>query len=92
MLRAQKIHTAKQQQMLRCPVCSALGGTFNKTISNIKKETRMNPKTSKTKTKKQPSLKTDQEYYANNAARAACDTFRDVMDAAGYKNYILVAL
>lgn len=28
----------------------------------------------------------------NNAAWAACDTFRGVMDAAGYKNYILVML
>ena len=28
----------------------------------------------------------------NNAAWAACDTFRGVMDAAGYKDYILVML
>ena len=28
----------------------------------------------------------------NNAAWAACDTFRGVMDAAGYKDYILVTL
>lgn len=28
----------------------------------------------------------------NNAAWAACDTFRGVMDAAGYKDYILVIL
>ena len=28
----------------------------------------------------------------NNAAWAACDTFRGVMDAAGYKDYILVVL
>lgn len=28
----------------------------------------------------------------NNAVRAACDTFRGVMDEAGYKNYILVML
>ena len=52
----------------------------------------MNPKTSKTKTKKQPSLRTAQKYYTNNAAWAACDTFRGVMDASGYKDYILVAL
>ena len=28
----------------------------------------------------------------NNAAWVACDTFRGVMDAAGYKDYILVML
>ena len=28
----------------------------------------------------------------NNAAWAACDTFRGVMDAANYKDYILVML
>ena len=28
----------------------------------------------------------------NNAAWAACDTFRGPMDAAGYKDYILVTL
>jgi type I restriction enzyme M protein len=28
----------------------------------------------------------------NNAARAACDTFRGVVDPAQYKDYILVML
>ena len=28
----------------------------------------------------------------NNAAWAVCDTFRGVMDAAGYKDYILAML
>ena len=33
-----------------------------------------------------------QQKDINNAAWAACDTFRGVMDAAGYKDYILVML
>lgn len=33
-----------------------------------------------------------QQQDVNNAAWAACDTFRGVMDAAGYKDYILVTL
>ena len=33
-----------------------------------------------------------QQNDVNNAAWAACDTFRGVMDAAGYKDYILVLL
>ena len=33
-----------------------------------------------------------QQKDINSAAWAACDTFRGVMDAAGYKDYILVML
>ena len=33
-----------------------------------------------------------QQKDINNAAWTACDTFRGVMDAAGYKDYILVML
>ena len=36
--------------------------------------------------------KTIRQQDVNNAAWAACDTFRGVMDAAGYKDYILVML
>ena len=35
---------------------------------------------------------TIKQHDVNNAAWAACDTFRGVMDAAGYKDYILVML
>ncbi|MGI9322619.1 MAG: type I restriction-modification system subunit M [Pseudomonadales bacterium] len=38
------------------------------------------------------TTKTIKQQDINNAAWAACDTFRGVMDAAGYKDYILVTL